>query len=65
MELQLLHMKQGEGFESAGMYGMGVPKMNIEMLIKAIKEIDKVNLGTVDIDYKNTVNKYIMLYEKI
>ena len=39
--------------------------MNIEMLIKAIKEIDKVNLGTVDIDYKNTVNKYIMLYEKI
>ena len=55
----------GGSFESAGMYGMGVPKMNIEMLIKAIKEIDKVNLGTVDIDYKNTVNKYIMLYEKI
>lgn len=52
----------GGSMESAQMYGMSVPQKDIGRLVRAIKNIDTVQPGEIDIDYKNTVRKYIELY---
>lgn len=51
--------------ESAKMYGVSIPKKNIGKLVKAIENTDNIRPGEIDIDYKNTVQKYIELYGEI
>lgn len=51
--------------ESAALFGDSVPKNNIEKLVYAIKNIDQVKHSAIDVDYKNTVQKYIELYRGI
>lgn len=55
----------GGSVESAKMYGAVVKKNDIEGLIEAIKTIENVKTKNIDIDYKNTIKKYISLYEEI
>lgn len=57
--------KTGGSIESAKMYGKVVEKGNIEEIIEAIKTIDDVKGNSINIDYRNTIEKYISLYEKI
>lgn len=51
--------------ESAEMYGGSVPKKDFPQLVSAINKIDIIQPGVVDIDYKNTVKKYVELYKRI
>ena len=51
--------------ESAEMYGVSVPKKDFPQLVSAIKKISTIQPGVVDINYKNTVNKYVELYKRI
>jgi len=51
--------------ESARMYGVSVPKKHLVKLVRAIENADKVQPGEIDVDYKNTVRKYVELYEEI
>ena len=48
--------------ESAELHGVSVPKKDMDGLVIAIKAAQTINKGTIDIDYKNTVQKYIELY---
>lgn len=48
--------------ESANMYGASVLKKDIAGLMTAIETVQTINKGTIDIDYKNTVQKYVELY---
>lgn len=48
--------------ESALMYGECVEKGNIEGLVKKIEKISKLALQSIDIDGKNTIQKYIQIY---
>lgn len=50
--------------ESARKYGLSIPKGDVKQLINAIKEINKIELEEIDVDYKNTVDKYLELYEE-
>lgn len=52
----------GGSTESAQMYGTKVPKYHVEEMIKAIKNIDNVIFREVNVDYRNTVQKYINTY---
>lgn len=54
----------GGSIESANMFGKVIKKNNIIKLIDAIKNIDKIKIKNIDIDYKNTVQKYIFLYKE-
>ena len=51
--------------ESAEMYGVSVPKMDFLQLVSAIEKIGIIQPDEVDIDYKNTVKKYVELYKRI
>jgi len=55
----------GGSSESAKMYGTAVPKRYMSKLVKAIQNAEKIVPGIVDIDYRNTVRKYVELYEEI
>lgn len=48
--------------ESAEMYGVSVLKKDIDGLMTAIETGQIIYKGTIDIDYKNTVQKYVELY---
>ena len=48
--------------ESAEMYGVSVPKKDIDGLVTTIEKVRIITKRTTDIDYKNTVQKYIKLY---
>lgn len=56
--------KTGGSTESAKMYGIVVAQNTINELVKAIAVVDQVNPKVVNIDYKDTVRKYIELYEE-
>lgn len=51
--------------ESAEMYGVSVPKGNLKSTISCIEEIGIIQPDEVDVDYRNRVDKYIGLYERI
>lgn len=51
--------------ESAEMYGKSIPKKDIPQLVSEIKKIGIIQPGAIDIDYKNTVKKYVELYKRI
>lgn len=51
--------------ESARMYGVNVPKKDMGRLVREIKSASQIMPGSIDIDYKNTVRKYLELYEEI
>lgn len=51
--------------ESARMYGVNVPKKDIGRLVREIKSASQIMPGSIDIDYRNTVRKYLELYEEI
>lgn len=55
----------GGSSESAKMYGVSVPKNNIEELIKVIKSVDQISPGIINVDYKNTVCRYVELYREV
>lgn len=55
----------GGSIESAKMYGTSVSKKHIGELVSAIKNIDRIRPGEIDIDYRNTVRKYIDLYKEL
>lgn len=48
--------------ESAEMHGVSVLKKDIAGLMTAIETVQTINKGKIDIDYKNTVQKYVELY---
>lgn len=48
--------------ESAKMFGISVPKNDIKQLISAIQNINNVRENDIDVDNKNTVQKYLELY---
>ena len=56
--------KTGGSTESAKMYGIVVAQNTINELVKAIAVVDQVKPKVVNIDYKDTVRKYIELYEE-
>lgn len=49
--------------ESAKMYGVSVEKKNVEELVRAIENVDCVVARDIDIDYRNTVYKYVEQYK--
>ncbi len=51
--------------ESANMYGLSIPKNNMEKLIQAIESFEQIRPKVIDIDYKNTVRKYVELYGEV
>lgn len=51
--------------ESAEMYGKSVPKRDFPQLVSTIEKTGIIQPGEVDIDYKNTVKKYVELYKRI
>lgn len=51
--------------ESAKMYGVSVPKNNVNKLAQIINTVKLVKLRTIDIDYINTVRMYLELYGEI
>lgn len=55
----------GGSAESAGMFGMSVPKKNIKKLIDAIEKFNEIEAEKIDVDYRNTIQKYIQLYREI
>lgn len=54
--------KTGGSTESAEMFGVSVERGNVDALLRAIRSIDSVKENNIDIDYRNTVEKYIELY---
>lgn len=55
----------GGSSESANMFGMNVPQKNIDLIIKAIANMDIIYPRKIDIDYKNAIYKYIEIYQEI
>lgn len=51
--------------ESADMYGISVPKKDIEKLIRTIENTVSMKPDSVDIDNENTVLNYVELYEEL
>lgn len=59
----VISYRTGGSPESAKMYGMSVKKKDIDELVVAIKSVDKIQADNVDIDYKNTLQKYLVIYQ--
>lgn len=57
--------KTGGSPESAKMFGVSVPKNNVNALMEAIKNINKIQIGKTDNDYRSTMQKYLKLYIKL
>lgn len=55
----------GGSGESAEMYGERIPKQNIGQLIKTINTVSQAIKGKMNIDHKNTVWRYLKLYEEM
>lgn len=53
----------GGSVESANMFGAVVQKNDVQGLIKTIKRLDQIKVKNIDVDYRNTIKKYISLYE--
>lgn len=54
----------GGSGESAEMYGVSIPKNNLEELITALKNISYIKQKKFDIDYHGTVREYLQLYQE-
>ena len=55
----------GGSSESAEMYGVSVPKKDVRKLVEEIKNVGEITrFVDTDIDYKDTVYKYLKLYER-
>lgn len=50
--------------ESANMYGCNIPKKDFSALLTAIKNLTQIEIGNIDVDFKNAVQKYMYLYEE-
>lgn len=48
--------------ESAKIHGVSVPKKDVHGLVTALEIAQTINKGIIDIDYENTVQKYVELY---
>ena len=59
----VITFETGGSPESARMFGVSVSKKNIEKLTRAIEENKFEKSDNIDIDLKDTVKKYIELYE--
>lgn len=66
-ETPVITYSTGGSVESAKMYGTVVSKNNVSELVNAIKNIKKIKKNNIEINYKNTIKKYMELYrgEKI
>lgn len=52
----------GGSAESAEMYGKAVAQGDIEELIQSIIEISNIKRGIINVDYRDTIDKYLKLY---
>ena len=50
--------------ESARMFGKIIPKGNVEEIAEAIRTIDSIRTGRVDVDYRSALPKYLAVYLK-
>jgi len=55
----------GGSTESAYMYGTSVQKGNIKELVKAIQQVKQFRPQYIDVDSKNTMQKYVKLYREL
>lgn len=62
-ETPVITFETGGSPESARIFGTSVPKRDFNGLIKAIENLKQVEHEKINIDYKDTVEKYIELYE--
>lgn len=62
---QVITYDTGGSPESAELYGVSVPKGDLKSTISCIEKIGFIQSTEIDIDYKNTVNKYGELYKRI
>ena len=59
----VLSYNTGGSRESAEMYGLSVQKNNLEELSNALKNINCIKPKKINIDYHDTVRKYLQLYQ--
>lgn len=55
----------GGSSESAGMFGVSVPKKDIDQLAEAVQAAGQIRPGRVNVDYRNTVKKYLEIYREM
>ena len=60
----VLSYNTGGSRESAEMYGLSVQKNNLEELSSALKNINCIKPKKINIDYHDTVRKYLQLYQQ-
>ena len=55
----------GGSVESAEMYGVSVPKGDINAVLYWLENLEKLSPHSINVDYRECVKKYIDLYERI